>query len=659
MFGLADLLALTGNLIAILQVIIALGLVIFVHELGHFLAARWCGVHVERFSIGFGPPLFSWVSQKTGTEYWIAWIPFGGYVKMKGQDDIDPEKMTDEQMRADPTSYPGRPVWQRMVIISAGVFMNVVFGFFCFIVMYNLGPEYIPPRIGLVRPGGPAWVAGLQPGDEILAINGRDLVKFKELQVAVQLSDPEGEPLLVRFRRGESVYSVPVRPEQTELWPQIGIANPTAPVLAKDWPIPPGSPAAEAGLQPGDRIIAVDGVPVSTGEEIKRLLGERPDRTVRITVERANDGGQESEAVARTLSLPPQPFAQLPVVLEMGPVVATRAGSPAEEAGLRPGDVILAVNGEAVDPFRFPDVVRSLAGQQVELLVRRVLNEEAGPEELTIQVVPRAEPTWLNEPIFPDSPLECPGLGLAYEVNPVVRAVAGEASDSSVAQPGDRVSAVRLVIPEYASEALSVEDWVEVGGGDQPTGLPSVFWFLQQVPGSVLEVRLDRGGEIVETTWNPEPAEDWFVPTRGLVFEPLVRRLPPLGLVGSIRQGWRETLNILKVMYVGLERMFVRGTISPTSVRGPITIARVFYHQAKKSWSEYLFTLALFSLNLAVMNFLPIPVLDGGHMVFLAWEAIVRRPPSRRVQIALSYLGLALILGLMLWVTFLDIRDLF
>jgi len=654
--AMTDLLAVATNLLAILQVILALGLVIFVHELGHFLAARWCGVHVERFSIGFGPPLIRWTSRKTGTEYWIAWIPFGGYVKMKGQDDIDPEKMTDEELRADPTAYPGKPVWQRMTIISAGVLMNVVFGFFCFIVMYNAGPEYIPPQVGLVKPGGPAWQAGLAPGDRIVSINGRDLVKFKDLQVTVQLSDPQAEPLLFVYERDGARQSTAIRPEQTALWPQIGIANPTSPQLSKDWPIPAESPAAAAGLQPGDRILAVGDTPVATGEEVKKLLARRPNAPVELTVETSPAPGEQVTSVKKCV-LPPQPMRELPVVLEMGPVVAVRQQLDANGDRLQVGDVILELNGRPVDPFRLPDEVRALAGQEIELLVRRPAPDGTETTKV-LRLVPTDQPTWLNEPIFPDSPLECPGLGIAYEVKPVVRSV-GSMAEEDLARPGDRIVAVRLDPGDATLAEFVSDEWVEITQDGTGSGLPSIFWMLQQMPHSSLEVRLRRGENQIQVRWEPKRADDWFVPTRGLVFEPLVRRLPPLGLIGSVRQGWRETINILRVMYVGLERMFIRHTISPTSVRGPITIARVFYQQAKKSWTEYLFTLALFSLNLAVMNFLPIPVLDGGHMVFLIWEGITRRPPSRKVQIGLSYLGLALILGLMLWVTVLDIRDLF
>ena len=120
-----------ASILNIVTAAIGLGLVIFVHELGHFAVAKWCGVYVERFSIGFGPML--WCRKWGETEYALSAVPFGGYVKMRGQDDIDPGQMTDEQVAADPRSYTSKSVPQRMAIISAGVIMNLITGwmFFC------------------------------------------------------------------------------------------------------------------------------------------------------------------------------------------------------------------------------------------------------------------------------------------------------------------------------------------------------------------------------------------------------------------------------------------------------------------------------------------------------------------------------------------------
>ena len=130
LFAATDLGAILTKFLNILSVVLGLGLVIFFHELGHFAVAKWCDVHVERFSIGIGPIL--WSRQKGETEYALSALPFGGYVKMLGQDDMDPNQMTSSEIAENPRSYSAKTVPQRMAIISAGVIMNVITGFMFF-----------------------------------------------------------------------------------------------------------------------------------------------------------------------------------------------------------------------------------------------------------------------------------------------------------------------------------------------------------------------------------------------------------------------------------------------------------------------------------------------------------------------------------------------
>ncbi len=133
--------------------LIGIGLVIFFHELGHFAVAKWCDVFVERFSIGFGPILWS---RKYGeTEYALSAIPFGGYVKMLGQDDMDPSQLTSEEIARDPRSYSAKSVGQRMAIISAGVSMNVITAVMFYAIAFGHGIEMPPPVIGSLQPGMP------------------------------------------------------------------------------------------------------------------------------------------------------------------------------------------------------------------------------------------------------------------------------------------------------------------------------------------------------------------------------------------------------------------------------------------------------------------------------------------------------------------------
>src|SRR5262245_37453455 len=165
----------------IFKVALGLGFVIFIHELGHFLLAKWNGVKVEKFSIGFGPTIFGF--RRGETEYVLAAIPLGGFVKMLGE---GPE---DEQNKStNPRAYPNKSVGARMAIISAGVIMNVFLGLACFVYSYGNGMDIVPAKIGAVTAASPAYKAGLSAGDEIVSIDDRRDISYTTLQLKVSLS---------------------------------------------------------------------------------------------------------------------------------------------------------------------------------------------------------------------------------------------------------------------------------------------------------------------------------------------------------------------------------------------------------------------------------------------------------------------------------------
>jgi len=260
-------------------IVLGLGMVIFIHELGHFLVAKLCGVKCEKFFIGFDIYGLK-ISKKWGeTEYGIGILPLGGYVKMLGQDD-NPYKAREEMERAkaakeraqggdappgdtaedqtnetpqyDPRSYLAQSVPKRMAIISAGVIMNVIFAFVVSVWAYSLGVKYEPPVIGTMVPGDPAWKVEppLQPGDEIIEVNGIKEPRFtKDLQTQVIFADlNRGVPLLVK-RPGETEpFTAVVYPEipQDAYAPMIGLRPAPSTILDKKTPTTPGSAAADA-----------------------------------------------------------------------------------------------------------------------------------------------------------------------------------------------------------------------------------------------------------------------------------------------------------------------------------------------------------------------------------------------------------------------------
>ena len=183
-----------SNAWSYLLLIFGFSLVIFVHELGHFLAAKWAGVRVERFAIGFGKELIGF--SKGGTRYSFNVLPLGGYVKMLGQEDFVVDKSGELKVKDIPDSFTNKSIGQRMVIISAGVIMNLIFAAIAFGIVVMVGRPQPPSVVGTVLPGSAAAGAGLQTGDRIIAVNGDEVQSFGELSAAVTLSD-QGETLVL------------------------------------------------------------------------------------------------------------------------------------------------------------------------------------------------------------------------------------------------------------------------------------------------------------------------------------------------------------------------------------------------------------------------------------------------------------------------------
>lgn len=185
-------------------ILLALGfsLVIFVHELGHFLAAKWAKVRVEKFCIGFGKELFGFTRGET--RYGFNLLPLGGYVKMLGQEDFVVDKSGELKVKGDPNSFTNKPIGMRMIIVSGGVLMNLLFAAIAFAVVVMIGRLQPPPIVGIVVETSPAGRAGLQTGDRILEINGRSIRSWEEMTAAIMLSDP-GEVLKLKIERNGRV----------------------------------------------------------------------------------------------------------------------------------------------------------------------------------------------------------------------------------------------------------------------------------------------------------------------------------------------------------------------------------------------------------------------------------------------------------------------
>jgi regulator of sigma E protease len=212
-----DLLANAGTYIV--PFLIILSVVVFVHELGHYLIARLNGVRVQVFSIGFGPELFG-VTDRAGTRRKVSAVPLGGYVKMHGDADATSSTI-DLSALPDPDSFPAKSVWQRMAIVVAGPFANFVFAMIALALLFaTVGRPFTPAVVGEVQPGSPAEAAGLQPDDRILAVDGEELESFEQLQVVVR-GRPE-EALTFTIERADETLDLSVTPRLTEIEDRFG-----------------------------------------------------------------------------------------------------------------------------------------------------------------------------------------------------------------------------------------------------------------------------------------------------------------------------------------------------------------------------------------------------------------------------------------------------
>jgi regulator of sigma E protease len=658
----------------ILQVAGGLGFVIFVHELGHFLVAKACGVKCEKFYLGFDVGGLKLLSFTWGeTEYGIGALPLGGYVKMLGQDDnpaaaaaeaqraraagpghpltagdLPPEPTADPHPAWDPRSYPAQSVPKRMAIISAGVIMNVIFAVLMASLAYGLGVKEMTCTISSVRTGGAAWRAGLRTGDDIVRIGDRENPIFNDLRHGVTVSDvDEGIEFTIFRPADDSTRTVLLKPDTDLGAPTIGVTSPFSLTLPADLGAGLAGAAgrADPAFQPGDTIRTVDGSEVQTYAELLAALIRARADTVVLGVDRKAPTGGEPERVE--ISLPPQPRLVSGLAMAAGPIEAVQADSPAAAAGIEPGEAIRLIDGKPLgDPLSLDDRLAARAGEPVTL----TLGGEAGPER-EVTITPRAV-TWQDdETTGRGCPVSVESLGLAIQVGSVVADVAADGPAAAVGiEPGDRLTEVTFLVPGET----------EVGEGiplsaEEPNW-PAAMTVLQQLPaGTRLRLELTpASGEPRQVELEPAAAADRFVAGRGLVFEPIYRKVQAGSLGEAFRRGGRKTWEDLTLVASFLGKLW-NSSISPRLLGGPIEIAKQAGKSAEEGFGRLLLFLTMLSANLAVVNFLPIPVLDGGHMVFLLYELIRGKPPSEHIVAILSYLGLALILSLMMFVFGLDL----
>jgi regulator of sigma E protease len=536
------------------SIVLLLGGLIFVHELGHFIVAKALGVKVLRFSIGFGPRLLG-VKRKE-TEYVVSALPLGGYVKMAGDDPTE-EVAPEDRGRGFLEQSP----WRRFLIAVSGPGMNLLFPVFIYfaLTLAQNGSMTAAPRVGTVSPGSPAAEAGLEPGDRILSVKlpgerARPVRYFADLR---QLVSPHpGEPLVFEVERdGRHLPPLTIVPGlekesnvlETTVRGVIGVTPTWAPAV-----VAPTRPGAAGPLQPFDLVVRAGGRPVAHWGELKRALAEARCGPLDLEVTREKQVDVPGAALSTYETVP---LAGVPTCLDGKPalaaadpglstfVAAVAPGSPAAAAGLRRGDAILSVNGKAVRSFRD-----------------------------------------LNA-LAPD---------------------------------------VKAGVPL----ALALAD------GRAVTLTPESQSYLDEVRGETRE-RVVLG----------------FFPDQRALVQPqalLAEQVPlHVGVLESARDAFGHLYDVVRLTALGIARI-VQGEISFKTVGGPIMLFSIAAHAAEEGLQTFLFTMALISVNLGLMNLLPIPVLDGGHIAACVVESVTRRPLSVRAREIANLVGIVLLVLLML-----------
>ncbi len=673
----------------IFLLVFGFGMVVFIHELGHFLAAKSVGVRVDRFALGFGPRLFG--IKRGETDYCVNLLPLGGYVKMLGQEDAAPIEEGGEATK-DPRSFLNKPIWARMVIVSAGVVMNLIFAAVLFVVVCMAGISFTAPIVGGTVEGYPAAEVvtsfgtpasqpttapaavgdrkvGLKPGDKILSVGGKDTPIFDKIGLTAALAD-RGERFLTVFERdgktGTCELTVKMGPQGRLIF---GIEPPRSLVVGL-----PVEERIETDFVPGDRVTAVDGRPIENHWDIEPVRKALTGKTVTVTVQRNGE----------TVDIPVVPLPRLsgPRILFRKPtgepihyktavwseegtsievtlldgttetlaaeaadvgsanildvygliprltVAGVTEGSRADEAGLEPGDIIIDYADKTTPTLlKLREMNEHFAGKGTNITVIR-----DGKTLEPMRVVPKDRNGHFQIGIMP-------GVDV---IHPVVGAVrTGSLAAKAGLIRGDVITAINDV---------KVTGWNDIVAQRLACtgGQVAIAYTRGQISGRTV---IPDAGQAVFT-----PSDYRFDLFRGragfeMLMGPEVKTSNPLT---AIVWGLRQTRDMLVMNYATI-RSLANRTVSPGEVRGPVGIFEMGIQIGRRGLVKMIYFLAMISVCLAVFNFLPLPLVDGGLAVILIIEKIRGRPLSVKVMNIIQMAGLVMILGIFVAVTWNDI----
>ncbi|MCD6365046.1 MAG: RIP metalloprotease RseP [Planctomycetes bacterium] len=663
----------------VLLLVVGFGMVIFFHELGHFMACKAVGIRVERFAIGMGPRLCGVIHN--GTDYCVRMLPLGGYVKMTGQEDLAPLKEDDGP--PDPYSFVNKPIWARLIVVSAGVVMNLIVAGALFVAVCLAGISFPAPVVGgtienfpaskakVIWAGAPAQVGALQPrilpGDEIVEIDGRHIAAFNKISVTAALAHDEDDKFNMTLRRkvgdkeylGTTTLNVKAGGKGRFIF---GII-PTADTV---FDIRPGNTSLP--FKDGDRLVAIGGTPIEHWWQIPEVTAKLSGHDTEVTVNRNGRNlpitvrpvprlarelvflsdasvlrgrlelrkddeknydlvlpGAERRTVARR-----DVQGVLLDVLGMMPRVRVDAvvtGSSADRAGLHVGDIILAyADHRAPTLSKLHQLNRNYVGRDTTIVV---LRDDNILEPAIIRPKQRDEGAQI-------------GIRAGIDVDHVVIAGVrkGSAAEQASLRAGDVIESLAQQEVRTWNDLVRIRKTLTA---DEAT--------VTYRRGASRRTATIRG--IAAAPIGPSDYEFDLFP--GAPFKPLMAdEVHTSNPLAAVAWGARETMDFVTMTYATLRGLAMQ-TLSTKELRGPIGIVDVGISVGRRGSVMLLYFLAMISVSLAVINFLPIPVVDGGHAVLLLLEKVRGRPVSVRLMNIIQGVGIALLVCVFVAVSWQDI----
>ena len=673
-----------GTLVNFLTIALGFGSIIFVHELGHFLAAKWAGIRVLAFSIGFGNIALSYRKglglqrgssephyQKllrdnnndhttlniSPTEYRLSWLPLGGYVKMLGQEDLNPDATSTA-----PDSYQNASIPKRLVVISAGVIVNVITAALLFIFVFSVGLKIMPPTIGQVLPNSPAALAtpsdpqyqiGIQPGDRLLSINGKSTVAFRDIPTEAAMSNPKKPAIIILERDGIDhpiQYSATLKPGGQLGLQDLGVTplRSTELLLTDNldlWNLTADDYALN-DLPPGSTINTINNQPVKTTVDIQNIAANASELLIAYTTP---DGTPDT----LTIQTQQQLFTQqtqidnTPITIEhlLGLTGLMRVHPDVSAAetkqGLMPGDIFINIAGTAYPSLDAGiKAIRDNTGNPIDIQVLRTIEgqQKEGQQkiiDLTVQVSDEGRVGF-----YPDT--------TTYSSSMVTIA-------PSITNPLSTTLPIGATIQTIASRPIQTLDQaVQILFDTNAESVPVTYTTIDnpEPQFATITLTIDQLQQLatLTTRWPGGP-------NMSTLFLPVQQIDKASSPIAAINRGIHESRRVMLQTYLTFLRL-TQGTVKIEHLKGPVGIAHIGTQIADEGFIKVLFFMALISINLAVINFLPIPIVDGGQFLFLIYEWIRGKPIPITVQNAVTMAGLLFIATMFLLVTFNDIKSL-